>query len=352
MSRWSIKSTFSQFRKWWIPSEESTLIHQQENQYRNLQETSLENRILLSANPLIAIDDGGDATISAGEAASDGQDDTFHIQKSESMNGDQFQVVINGQAFVLGDANSVRSIRVLGSQDNDILTIDRNAIPNSGISFDGGFAVGDSDRVVIQDPTAMAATDSLIQVADVSYRIHGDDVSINVSDSSANHENGGTIGLRNVESVVDLIDSVNRSFTFEGESTRVTVEQTDDFVDPALTIKADQAFEVNFFSPQDRVLLDTNDSFQQTIEVTDIGTGFFDIQVSAGSEDHLTFVSAGEPVMEGFIDTAPDGQDQSNSRLDSNEIVFVDSRVQDYQSLIAGIRADIDVVLLDATRSG
>ncbi|MFT5299621.1 MAG: hypothetical protein ACI814_000394, partial [Mariniblastus sp.] len=352
MSHWSIKSTFSQFRKWWVPSKESTLIHQQENQHKNLQETFLENRILLSANPLVAIDDGGDATISAGGAAGDGHDDTFHVQRVESIEGDQFQVVVNGQAFVLGDAERIRSIRVVGSQDNDILTIDRNAIPNAGISFDGGIAVGDSDQVLIQETTILAATNPPMEVADVSYQIHNDDVSINVSDSSGNHENGSTIGLRNVESVVDLLDSVNRSFTFEGESTRITVEQSDGFDDASVKIKTDESFEINFLPPHDHFLLDTNDSFQQTIEVTDVGVGFFDVQVIAGSEDRLTFVSTDEAVIEGFVDTLLDGEDQTNGLLGQQEIVFVDSRVQDYQSLIAGIRADVEVVLLDATQSG
>ncbi|MGY8749476.1 MAG: hypothetical protein ACKVHR_15630 [Pirellulales bacterium] len=285
-----IESTTALFHKWWTPSVDVLHQHQQEMEFSTLRETQLENRILLSANPMIAMGDGGDVTLSAGDAADDGFDDTFRIQLAE--NGSQIQVIVNEQAYLLGSADDIKSIRVQGSHDNDVLMIDSDLIINSKIIFDGGGNGGDFDQIVMtQNASSVGANDSS-GVADISYGVRGDEVVISVADARSAQGDVDQITLTNVESVVDLLESNNRNFTIEGGSSQLIIEQGDTSDEPLVQIRSDQSIEFNFLSPLDRFSLNTNDTFQQTIEIRDFGDGFFEVEVIAGAEDQLTFGSS------------------------------------------------------------
>ena len=149
---------------------------------------------MLSATPAAWVDAAGILTVDAGSLADDGQSDSFSLARQ----GDQLQISVSGQEAFAGNVADLSAIRIQGSGDRDILTIDFSGgdpRPAGGIEFlgnGGGLTVGDSLILVGQHADTLiqqfnGGGDGSFQLMFGSYAADATSASIRYTDVGSVH---------------------------------------------------------------------------------------------------------------------------------------------------------------------
>jgi len=118
-----------------------------EEAFPRLYPIQLEDRQVLDGAPLVQLDAQGMVTVGAGAAANDGQADTFEATRVETDSGAMLIIKVNEQTAAEFRFDDVRQLRVEGSQDEDTLVLDAQAVPIDGVEFLGN-AIPGSDLLV------------------------------------------------------------------------------------------------------------------------------------------------------------------------------------------------------------
>ncbi|MDA7904658.1 DUF4347 domain-containing protein, partial [bacterium] len=326
MIRGVIQSATALIYQWWTPPVDAMQKHQEEMEYAALRETKLENRILLSANPLIAVDDGVDHAVDLGATAGDGVDATFHLRLAESHNGSQVEIVVHDQAYHLGAVEDVKSIRVDRADKNEAAAGHNGGFDRAAIDFVDGSDFLGVNPLAIGDEFPSASEQEPDSVSETLPRKSIGDGQVSGADVMPSQADIVPIATVNGKSLSYASESIDRDAVIEEEGFQLAIEQDPVAGNSAHRISSSQLGEVI------------------SVDLENSGSLELGENQSLGSEDGFSHATYG--------DQDGDSSSQSNAQSDLDEVVFVDSRVQDYHQLIAGIATDVEVVLLNPAESG
>ncbi|MDG2469400.1 MAG: LEPR-XLL domain-containing protein, partial [Pirellulaceae bacterium] len=309
MGDWSVKALISWFRNRWQAPKHFRLAHRQESKYQRLKETSLEPRILLSANPIINLDDAGTLVANGGLMAGDGGQDEYHIKLEEHSEGQQIVLVVNDRSFNVGSPDQINSIHLQGSSDDDRLIVDQNIIEHTQVIFDGGLQGNDFDQIFLAQESETTQSNLPTKTDGISYSITGDEVEINLKQTSSEIASGtGGLIAKNVESIIDEISSEDREFSFQDSIDRVTLSEYDvatdgddsshrEYGEGLLELHSGDAMKIVFRAPNAHLDLDSSDSTDQIFEVNDLGSHSFNMAFVGGQNDQLLLGGQSELVI-------------------------------------------------------
>ncbi len=126
------------------------------NVFPRLYDSQLETRRVLNADPTALATDALALVLNAGTAAGDGRADRFEISQTSQPSGQgidrqEITVSINDQQVWRGTADQFAHVRLQGSSDQDIFTIDSNMAFVGVFSIDGGINAPDvaADELII-----------------------------------------------------------------------------------------------------------------------------------------------------------------------------------------------------------
>ena len=184
----------------------------------------------------------------------DGAADAFVVSQS----GGNLVVMVNGQAIFMQPYSQIGVLTVLGSGDDDHLTLDfanGSPIPASGLVFTAAGQQAGGDAMTLNNGSFTNLTHTFT----------------NNHDGSIDFD-GALVQYTGLEPIDDNSAAVNRIFTFNGGAETITLGDDGDVGDDESVIDSDQGESVTFVSPSGTLTLNT-------------GSGSDDLTVDALDED-------------------------------------------------------------------
>jgi len=240
----------------------------------------LEERRVLNADaaPLTQL------VIDAGEAASDGQADTFHVE----LQADHVRLSVNGQEVNRAPLGQFESIMIRGSLDDDLLIAEFKAgEPLAGLKllFDGG--KGDNSIHLGGDRPLESVSHQFGEVGSGSIAI-------------GTPAGFSSITYVGVQSIHDQISTAHRTFQFETGGQLIKLDDFGNGDDGLSHISVSEALESNreltvvFRNPSESLLVQTSLDAKRSadaVELAGVDRSFnADLQVTASRTDVLTVI--------------------------------------------------------------
>ncbi len=191
----------------------------------------------------------GDFVVAAGADANDGDRDDFIFRINALGNLEVVVLDDFGNEMVVFTVVplAVNSLRIVGSNDDDTLTVDfanGNPIPLGGLTFIGnGDGINDNDTLILQNGSAVAITHNFVNANNGSVVV---DLTGGVP---------RTINYTGLEPIFDNLDAVDRTFNFAAANDAVTLSDDLDalgMITPNNTSRISSAATsetVEFFNP-------------------------------------------------------------------------------------------------------
>jgi autotransporter-associated beta strand protein len=274
--------------------------------------------------------------VHAGDAANDGQADTYQVQ----LEADHVQVRVNGEITESVRADEVAAIHIRGSADDDVLVAD--LLAGVDLRFDSGAG---HDQLLLNSDT---------RFAQVSYELTGSfdgEVQTRATDLGGDTS---IIRFRDVERVVDRLTSDDRTFHLQGDGGHVTLDagrESDDSTQ--LTHHGQQNLVLQFVDPRESLRLETRGTAETSaflVEVHALRPAFeADLQITGSPYDALDLgdsvhlesgnlsVTTGSILVSGAISSH-----HAQIDLHAYDSLVVDSHAQ--------LRSDLGIVRMAAPR--
>jgi hypothetical protein len=227
--------------------------------------------LLVSLSAQAGIDLVVTADDPGGNGAANGMDDHFRVVRS----GTELEVYVGGQLSQSLQLDSLETLTVQGSADDDTLTVDfggGSPIPSGGLVYNGAANVsakGDTMRLEGG------------QVSDLGYRFF-------TPTDGAVDVDGRTIAYTGLEPVVDLVPAAN--LTVNGTNASNSITYRAGTVAGRGLISVD-AFETIEFANKTQLTINGLDGDDRVV-LTDAGvpTGLMDIVVNGGNGDDVVSI--------------------------------------------------------------
>ncbi len=262
--------------------------------------------------------------IDAGDAAADGQADTFRVEQS----ADDVRISVNGQEVSRTPVGQLGQITIQGSLDDDILIAEFKAgEPLAGLEllFDGGNSGADSLTLIGGD--SFDTVTHHFAEAGVNRVAFGSDSALS------------TVTYVGLEAVDDQLTAENRVFHFEAGGQQITLDDfgsaTDDLSSIIVTdsVGLGRELTVAFRNPTNSLAIETHASAEKTdsIGLAGVDRNFnADLRVLGSEDDVLTVLGpidagqgdidlvVGTVNLEGSLTTSG-----ANVRFDATQAVFI-----------------------------
>ncbi len=216
--------------------------------------------------------------------SNDGRPDAFSVVR----NGDNLEVRINGELSVLALADSVTTLTLVGSNDNDTFTIDGsggNPFSSGGINIDGGTG---TDEVRIGNNGTGPA------LANVTHNF------TNTISGNSSFE-GVTLTYSAIEELVDTTVAVNRTLTFGVDGNAIQIIDDTVAANGRSRVTSGSSVPITFTAPTGSLAINGG-AGNDTLQLLGVDSLFTITPVLQGGDNHDVLVGGpGADSLEGGI---------------------------------------------------
>ncbi len=248
--------------------------------------TLLEDRRVLSADPVSAAADWSMVTLSAGEGANDGRQDRFEISQTVNQQGEKnFSVKVNSVEVFQVAPEAFGTIRLQGSSDQDLFVIDVGIELPPNVVIDGG-SLSANDQVMF----VSSASDAM---RSIDYRLEENRFIVQFDRNDFSQSSSITVA--GIHSIVDEIQADERVFRLDTDATswvlhQEVLEQGDSQSQATFTFQSSD-YSVQFLEPGQSLLLDSRSDGSDTIRFEgDWNRPLHRIEVIGDQNDSLELV--------------------------------------------------------------
>ncbi len=222
--------------------------------------TLLEDRRVLSADPVSAAADWSMVTLSAGEGANDGRQDRFELSQTVNQQGEKNLTLRVNSVEVLQIApEAFGTIRLQGSSDQDLFVIDVGMELPPNVVIDGG-SLSATDQVIF----VSSATDPM---QSIDYRLEENRFILQFDRSDSSQSSSITVS--GIHSIVDEVQTNERVFGLDTDAASWVLHQEvlelGDSQSLATFTLQSTDYSVQFHEPGQTLLLDSRSEGSDTI---------------------------------------------------------------------------------------